>query len=68
VADNENAYFTICTVPARIAHMEFVGKTIAFAGKLIVFVALSVLVVPSFLVMTYLQKTWADMLSDLFNL
>ncbi|GEM_PF-1878992 len=48
--------------------MEFVEKTLLFAGKLIVFLFLTIIFVPSFLVVNYLQKTWSDMLGDLFNL
>jgi hypothetical protein len=48
--------------------MEFIGKTIAFAGKLLLFALLSVIFLPSFLVVTYLQESWSTMLSELFSL
>ncbi len=48
--------------------MEFIEKTLLFAGKLILFLALSIIFIPSYLVVNYLQKTWSTMLSELFNL
>lgn len=46
--------------------MEFIGKTLTFVGKLLLFAALSIIFIPSFLVVNYLQKTWSDMLEKLF--
>jgi hypothetical protein len=48
--------------------MEFIGKTLAFAGKLLLFMLLSIVFLPSFLVVTYLQESWSKMLSELFSL
>ncbi len=48
--------------------MEFIGKTLAFGAKLILFVLFSIIFVPSFLVVTYLQEAWSKMLGELFNL
>jgi len=48
--------------------MEIIEKSLIFVGKLILFVLLSIIFVPSFLVMTYLQDTWVKMLGELFDL
>lgn len=40
---------------------------LTYVGKVMLFVLLSLIFVPSFLVVTHLQKTWADMLSKLFG-
>jgi hypothetical protein len=48
--------------------MEFIGKTLAFAGKLLLFALLSIIFLPSFLVVMYLQEPWSKMLSELFSL
>lgn len=40
---------------------------LTYVGKVILFVLLSLIFVPSFLVVTHLQKTWGDMLSKLFG-
>jgi hypothetical protein len=47
--------------------MEFIGKTLAFTGKLLLFVVLSIIFLPSFLVVNFLQKPWAEMLESLFG-
>jgi hypothetical protein len=48
--------------------MEFVGKTLLYAVKLILFIILSIVFIPCFLVVNFMQKTWSGMLADLFNL
>ncbi len=48
--------------------MDVVEKTLSFAGKLLLFIALSIIFIPSYLVVNYLQKPWADMLAELFKL
>lgn len=48
--------------------MEAVEKTFLYIGNLIFFIILSVLFLPSFLIVTYLQETWSKMLGNLFKL
>jgi hypothetical protein len=45
---------------------EAVLEAIGWVGKLLLFVLLSVIFLPSFLVVNYLQKPWAEMLESLF--
>jgi hypothetical protein len=47
--------------------MEFIGKSLLFFGKLVVFVFFSIVFVPSFLVVTYLQETWSKMLEEVLK-
>ncbi|HTH93554.1 MAG TPA: hypothetical protein VL576_03700 [Candidatus Paceibacterota bacterium] len=48
--------------------MEIVEKTLLFAGRLVLFAALSLLFIPGFLIVNYLQKPWTDLLNNLFKL
>jgi len=47
--------------------MEFIGKTLAFTAKLLLFIALSIIFLPSFVIVNYLQKPWAELLESLFG-
>jgi hypothetical protein len=46
--------------------MEFIGKTIGFVGKVLLFALVSLLFLPSFVIVNLLQKPWEEMLAELF--
>jgi len=46
--------------------MEIVAKTLLYIGNLILFIFLTIIFIPSFLVVNYLQETWSKMLESLF--
>ena len=47
--------------------MDSIGKSLAFIWDLLLFAAVTVLFVPSFFIVTYLQEFWSKKLSDLFG-
>lgn len=46
--------------------MKELQEALGYVGKLVLFVLLSIIFLPSFLIVNNLQKTWANMLNDLF--
>lgn len=48
--------------------MEFVEKTLISIGSFILFVVVSLLFLPSFLIVTYLEPVWKKSLNDVFGL
>jgi flagellar biosynthesis protein FliQ len=46
--------------------MEIIEETLIFVGKVLLFAVLSIIFLPCFLVVNFLQETWSKMLSDLF--
>jgi hypothetical protein len=47
--------------------MEHISHVLALIGKTVLFVALSIVFLPAFFIVTYLQETWSSMLSELFG-
>ncbi len=48
--------------------MEKVEKFIVYIFNVLLFVVLSILFLPSFLIVTYIQPIWSKMLTNLFKL
>lgn len=46
--------------------MDTFGKAIAYTLNVILFMLLSIIFLPAFLITQYLQETWSKMLGDLF--
>jgi hypothetical protein len=47
--------------------LDGIKHVLTLLGKTILFMLLSIIFLPSFLVVTYLQETWSSMMSELFN-
>jgi len=47
--------------------METVSKSLSFVANVLLFVLLSIIFLPAFLIVTYLQEPWTKMLGDLFD-
>lgn len=47
--------------------MEIVGKFLGLLFDFVLFVILSVLFIPAFFIVTYLQPIWQEKLKSLFN-
>ncbi len=48
--------------------MEVVAKTLSYLGNLIFTIVLTILFVPSFLIVTYLQPVWAKKIGEVFHI
>ena len=48
--------------------METFGKILIFAGRLVLFIAVTIIFIPAFLIVNALQSTWNGLMGDLFNL
>jgi len=48
--------------------METVENILIFAGRLVLFAVLTLIFIPAFLIVTYLQKPWNELLGNLFKL
>jgi uncharacterized phage infection (PIP) family protein YhgE len=47
--------------------MDVLGKALSFIFDLLIFAIVTILFVPSFFIVTYLQEFWSKKLSDLFG-
>jgi hypothetical protein len=48
--------------------MEAIGKALGFAIKMLLFIVLTVIFIPAFLIVNFMQEPWNKMLGELFNL
>lgn len=47
--------------------MDEIGKIVGYVGNVILFVFLSIIFLPAFLIVNYLQEMWSKRLSELFG-
>ncbi len=64
--DNKKVNFTIRTAIGTMTAMEIVKEALVFTGKVVLFFLLSIIFLPSYLIVNYLQEPWSKMLGDLF--
>ncbi|MFZ4500125.1 MAG: hypothetical protein ACOYMZ_01345 [Minisyncoccia bacterium] len=50
-----------------MATMDEVGKIIGYGANVVFFVLVSIVFLPAFLIVTYLQEFWSKRLSELFG-
>ncbi|HEY0980419.1 MAG TPA: hypothetical protein VGE18_03370 [Candidatus Paceibacterota bacterium] len=47
--------------------MDEIGKVFVYVGNVLLFVLVSIIFLPAFLIVNYLQEVWTKQLSELFG-